>query len=252
MNYYEKYLKYKNKYLELKNLHGGMLRAGPQPHLQQGVFNQLPPPIPKPQLIVPQPQLQPTIKQEVPNCDNMYKELYEYAYDLKLDDLNKLLKKCPTIDINHIFEEKNNETALMIACNSRSSKNETNNYYIRQFVRRLIEHGAFKNIKNTNGWTPLMVTIIRENYDLIDDLLTGITSAQINQQNNEGKTALHFLAGRSETYTKKLLAHGADFNIKDSNGKTSIDALRDYYLGEVGRNFENSLQYKNDLALFNK
>jgi hypothetical protein len=113
MNYYEKYLKYKNKYLELKNLHGGMLRAGPQPHLQQGVFNQLPPPIPKPQLIVPQPQLQPTIKQEVPNCDNMYKELYEYAYDLKLDDLNRLLKKCPTIDINHIFEEKNNENDYM-------------------------------------------------------------------------------------------------------------------------------------------
>jgi len=54
-------------------------------------------------------------------------------------------------------------------------------------------------------------------------LLLG-AKADVNAQNNDGHTALHFAArGASESFMDLLLAHGADITIRDKDGYTAGD-----------------------------
>jgi ankyrin repeat protein len=54
-------------------------------------------------------------------------------------------------------------------------------------------------------------------------LLLG-AKADVNAQNNEGYTALHFAArGASESFVELLLAHGADITVRDNEGNTAGD-----------------------------
>uniref|UniRef100_A0A1Y1MJD6 Uncharacterized protein n=1 Tax=Photinus pyralis TaxID=7054 RepID=A0A1Y1MJD6_PHOPY len=136
-------------------------------------------------------------------------------------------------------------------------------HYAAQYAQdglllELIDKGADVNKKNHNGETPLLVllkhwyvkrsttkilldnggdtTVIdnetgnsllhlaaEKGYDEIVEMLFG-TSANINLQNNEGDTPLHFAIkrGRTGSINQLLLSKGADPNITDRNDNTCL------------------------------
>ena len=51
----------------------------------------------------------------------------------------------------------------------------------------------------------------------------------LNHQNNEGKTALHYAVKHEQpSMIQNLLDHGVDCHIKDNSGKTALDYAREW------------------------
>ena len=74
-----------------------------------------------------------------------------------------------------------------------------------------------------DGTTLLMYGITRDIYKSVEFLLKN--GANVNIQDNDGWTALHFAAtalNNSEIYTKLLLDHNADVSLRDSYGNTAL------------------------------
>jgi len=80
-----------------------------------------------------------------------------------------------------------------------------------------------------NGFTPLMYASAIGNYNIVRLLLTGIrnegiSGANLNLRNLEGRTALMFAANRNHTIcVKLLLEHRPDLTIKDQDGFTAYE-----------------------------
>ncbi|SEH99775.1 ankyrin repeats (3 copies) [Akkermansia glycaniphila] len=81
----------------------------------------------------------------------------------------------------------------------------------------LLDHGADVNIKDNEGYTALTRAISKENIDLVKLFL------EYEDDVNSKNTAL-IVSSRKYNYSlcKLLLAHGADVNIKDEDGKTVL------------------------------
>ena len=103
-----------------------------------------------------------------------------------------------------------------------------------------------------SGTTPLHWAVNAQNLSLIDYLLKH-TNYEINEQDSDGQTCLHFLIcfEKAGTYDKKwkkdtlelLIKNGADLTIKDNEGKTAYDYAveikDDYFAGLLKSYMEN-------------
>jgi ankyrin repeat protein len=88
-----------------------------------------------------------------------------------------------------------------------------------QFIIPLLfERGTPVDALNKNGQTAIYCAVAAENFELASLLLK--KGADINQQNNSGRTSL--MAASSEKMMSFLLERGANPNIQDSDGKTAL------------------------------
>ncbi|XXG99104.1 alkaline ceramidase ydc1 [Hypoxylon texense] len=77
------------------------------------------------------------------------------------------------------------------------------------------------SVKDDSGWTPLMIAASVKDGDAIVELLLS-RGADINQKNNNGQTALHFVASKNNIeVARKLLDHKppASTRIRDKRGQ---------------------------------
>ncbi len=94
-------------------------------------------------------------------------------------------------------------------------------------VRILIENGANVDAQDKDGDTPLMLALEAGSPRAVWEPLAR-ASKNLNLRKNGGRTALHFAVGRNvpEAF-QLLLALGADPNVKDDEGKTPADRVRE-------------------------
>jgi ankyrin repeat protein len=109
----------------------------------------------------------------------------------------------------------------------------------------LLAHMADVNAKNNQDLTPLYLAVAYDHKDVVDLLLSN--KADVNAKDNVNMTPLHYAAqfrvmvttrgyrslgnttplhretqNRSKDVTELLLAHGAEVNAKDNEGKTPL------------------------------
>jgi len=71
--------------------------------------------------------------------------------------------------------------------------------------------------------------------DLLDVLLPKLTKEQINEQDRDGKTALHWAVEMASVAAIKRLRNEVDRNIKDNKGRTCADLLKGQEGTVIGR-----------------
>jgi ankyrin repeat protein len=114
-------------------------------------------------------------------------------------------------------------------------------------IKLLLAHGALPNLPNFNGDTPLMAACAKgwinspsrgANYTEeqaleVYDLLRA-AGADVNARTHFNETALHSAALRGwNKIVKKLIADGAELDVKDGNGLTPID----FAMGRIPKGF---------------
>lgn len=114
-------------------------------------------------------------------------------------------------------------------------------------VKLLLDHGADPNLPNINGDTPLMAAVGKgwinsptrgafytEEQALEVYALLRAKGANVNARTNFNETALHSAALRGwNEIVKKLIADGAELDVKDGNGLTAID----FAMGRIPKGF---------------
>lgn len=99
----------------------------------------------------------------------------------------------------------------------------------RQLIEFLIKAGADVNAKDFRGYTVLMWFVGKEVE--VDMLLKAGAVITINNQNEEGQTALIHACTENESTSPEVIAilidAGADVNIEDNYGKRAIDYARE-------------------------
>lgn len=100
---------------------------------------------------------------------------------------------------------------------------------VRQAVKILVKYKADLNCRDDQGYSLLLTAIRRKQYALATLLLALGADAQ--RVNESGQSALHLLAivgvgSRSYALGDQLLKAGLTLSIKDSQGKTPLDAAR--------------------------
>jgi len=85
------------------------------------------------------------------------------------------------------------------------------------------------DMRDDNGWSALMYASAANNYAIVRLLLIGvrtegISGADINLQNPEGRTPLMLAANKGHVLVvKELLAYHPNLSVKDENGKTAYE-----------------------------
>lgn len=98
----------------------------------------------------------------------------------------------------------------------------------------LVKHGAMLAINDNQGNTPLLT------WYQTSEPVSKCFLKNLNHQNNEGKTVLHYAVENSDKSTlKDLLDHGADWHIKDNTGHTALDYARELKRLDICELFEN-------------
>jgi len=114
-------------------------------------------------------------------------------------------------------------------------------------VKLLLAHGALANLSNFNGDTPLMAAVGKgwinsptrgafytEEEALEAYALLRAAGADVNARTHFNETALHSAALRGwNEIVKKLIADGAQVDVKDGNGLTAID----FAMGRIPKGF---------------
>ncbi len=99
----------------------------------------------------------------------------------------------------------------------------------------LIKHGAHIHAKDINGWTTFHIRARVGHVALMEILLA--YGANINEQTNDGVTPLMFTCSFPTFHQKEavnfLLKRGADHNIKDNAGKTTLDYAVEHNFAEI-------------------
>ena len=107
--------------------------------------------------------------------------------------------------------EKSKETPLKLAA-------VWNNYMA---VCLLVRHGAYVDVQDSFGFTPLHISVRRGGENLIKLLLAN--KVEVNIQAKDGCTPLHRCAEEgNENLCRLLLEHNADVNIQDRLGYTPL------------------------------
>ena len=90
-------------------------------------------------------------------------------------------------------------------------------------VELLSEQTGFDiDARDGAGWTALMMAASLKDGDALVDLLLA-KSADVDEKTNNGQTALHFAASKSNLDTaRKLLAHKASARVKDKRGQLPL------------------------------
>jgi ankyrin repeat protein len=132
------------------------------------------------------------------------------------EDMIILLLKYDNININLINAD--GKTPFRIAC----AMNHLN------ITKLLLDAGADPNIKGRDGNTGLIKAIINKNMVTPTLLLTYKNIVNVNVQNKKGKTALTYAVIQSNyPLIQLLLMCGADYTLKDNNGKTILEYSKD-------------------------
>ncbi|CAF1476390.1 unnamed protein product [Adineta steineri] len=131
----------------------------------------------------------------------------------------KLLIELGNANINHLI--KTHSTALRAACYHNNI----------ELTRYLIEHGANPYQAKKGNYTNLMLSAGRQ-FPLIVDYLVNEVKCNINEQDENGQTALYYaVRSRSIKITKFLLEHGA-LNYRDIKRKVT-PLMRAALFGEI-------------------
>lgn len=90
-------------------------------------------------------------------------------------------------------------------------------------IELLSERKGFEvDAQDGAGWTALMMASSLKEGDALVDLLLA-KSADVNMKTNNGQTALHFTASKSNLDTaRKLIAHKASARVKDKRGQLPL------------------------------
>lgn len=120
--------------------------------------------------------------------------------------------------------------AKLIDRNGYNPLHEAAQLDFTDLIQFLLSHGIDVNKGTNERQTALMLAIIHYCDDFFNELLT-VPGIQFNLQDVYGRTAMHYtitdncIDGIEEqiVFLKKLLAAGANPNIKDLNGKTPLD-----------------------------
>ena len=108
---------------------------------------------------------------------------------------------------------------------ARDKDGRTALFYAGFTVPDLLDLGASPDLVDNAGNTILMYWFKRGSYAGISEPLF----KNLNHQNNERKTALHYaVKSEKRTMIQNLLDHGVDCNIKDNSGKTALDYAREW------------------------
>uniref|UniRef100_A0A914D403 Uncharacterized protein n=1 Tax=Acrobeloides nanus TaxID=290746 RepID=A0A914D403_9BILA len=111
--------------------------------------------------------------------------------------------------------DTNDQIALHLAASDRSDKTE--------FVELLLKHQADIELKDKYGRTSLMIAASSQNINIVLYLLG--QGADPNRKDKIDKTALHYAASNlydNTLFAELLLKHGADIEIQDKDGWTSL------------------------------
>ncbi|KAH9502360.1 hypothetical protein Btru_073534 [Bulinus truncatus] len=107
-------------------------------------------------------------------------------------------------------------------------------------VKLLVTNGAIVNCQNNDGQTPLMLGVKKaSSLPLIEYLLSSKCCADINLQDNHGRTALMISTELQDFSSMKLLMSHKEIKLgfKDENGKTAFDLAKDCGIQELFRTF---------------
>jgi hypothetical protein len=129
------------------------------------------------------------------------------------EDSNKMVKLLLKHDADVNFKDGYGHTALYEAC--EAGHNEV--------IDTLLDEGADPNITDNFGVTPLMVACKNEDFNAVESLL--INSANVDTICTfDHSTAINYAAEEDATLIVKFLLeeHGANPNIKDSDGNTAL------------------------------
>jgi ankyrin repeat protein len=113
--------------------------------------------------------------------------------------------------------------ALMIAEAGAIRGVESDNLSV---VMEHLRHGAYVNIRNSAGWTPLMLAVASGDLEATREIMTTL-GADGNRTENDGWTALHFAAnaGHAEI-VKLLLESNCDPTILTVDGRSAKDLAK--------------------------
>lgn len=143
------------------------------------------------------------------------KEMKRAVYENDLEDLKKVLKENPNIDLNAIMND--GDTYLTVAI--KRDFREIRNY--------LIEKGASVERVNVNKNTPLLIAVAKGMVNSVKVLLD--LKVDMEKRNNEGDTALHIAIKNSQDEIALLLIkQGANVEALDGKHRTAIRLAEDF------------------------
>lgn len=90
-----------------------------------------------------------------------------------------------------------------------------------EIVKALLEHGANPNVRDEDGWTPLIKASTFMKESTVELLLTH--GADPTAQDDDGDTALHYAAMADDAReVRALLRAGADPRVRGSHGESPL------------------------------
>ncbi|ORX86697.1 ankyrin [Anaeromyces robustus] len=154
-----------------------------------------------------------------------------------VDDLVKDLSKNSNDDLPKFVDlliekgadknktNKNNDTALHAACKNN----------IHEIIPKLITDKNI-NMKNKNGYTPLMIAIFKRNYECIKSLLSSKYNLDINMIDKNGNTPLMMTIMEYEDLSEFMdlfIEKGANKDLVNKNNDTALHIACKNNLNEV-------------------
>lgn len=149
----------------------------------------------------------------------LFRNVVKHCMDGNLPEFQTVLQslldnqKDPNVTIQELVSEFHSEgkTILHIACSSGKE------LIVQHLLSRCSDPAKLVNLKDNQGFTPLINATVSESTVIMKELI-GL-GADVNAQNNDGATALHFAAGDGNLERMALLcAHGAKVNYHSKSG----------------------------------
>lgn len=157
-------------------------------------------------------------------------KFYQAVKGSSVEKAKKLLALGIAVDVNYKPADQTNSPLL------QAIQVENN-----EMIELLLSKGASLTFSDQNRVNILMHAVHTQNVKLIEYILKDpIGRTTINQQDNNGYTALHYAAikgGKNqETMIRLLLAAGVDKTIRDSRNKTAFSHVLDFNIRSLFKN----------------